>query len=227
MSEKTPRKVFLRQQLKIEKEARLKAEKTILALSNQLSEFNTVENLLSLCEQHLSPAVLTIVKSNLMCKTRNPHGYRYTNDMKQLALTIYFLGPSVYRFLKSILSLPSVRTLRRVTSKYELIPGLNDFLFDFIKFKISTFKTEALDCILCADEMSLKTHLYYSLPKDEIIGFHQTNLTKTYEAAKYALVLMIRGINVTWKQPVAYFFVSGSCRSLDLSDIIMSTIKNC
>ncbi|KAE9524069.1 hypothetical protein AGLY_015550 [Aphis glycines] len=155
-SEKTPRKVLLRQQLKIEKEARLKAEKTILALSNQLSEFNTVENLLSLCEQHLSPAVLTIVKSNLMRKTRNPHGYRYTNDMKQLALTIYFLGQSVYRFLKSILSLPSVRTLRKVTSKYELIPG---------------------------------------------------------------------GNNVKWKQPVAYFFVSGSCRSLDLNDIIMSTIK--
>lgn len=216
---------MLRHQLKIEKEARLKAEKTILGLSNQLAEFNTVDNFLSLCEQHLSPSVLTIVKSHMLCKTRNPHGYRYTNDMKQLALTIYFLGPSVYRFLKSTLSLPSVRTLRRVTSKYDLIPGLNDFLFEFVKFKISNFKTEALDCILCADEMSLKTHLYYSLPKDEIIGFHQTNLTKTYEAAKYALVLMIRGINVSWKQPIAYFFVSGSCRNLDLSDIIMSTIK--
>lgn len=225
LSEKTPRKVLLRQQLKTEKEARLKAEKTILGLSHQLTEFNTVDNFLSLCEQHLSPSVLTIVKSHMMCKTRNPHGYRYTNDMKQLALTIYFLGPSVYRFLKSTLSLPSVRTLRRVTSKYDLIPGLNDFLFEFVKFKISNFKTEALDCILCADEMSLKTHLYYSLPKDEIIGFHQTNLTKTYEAAKYALVLMIRGINVSWKQPIAYFFVSGSCRNLDLSDIIMSTIK--
>lgn len=38
---------------------------------------------------------------------------------------------------------------------------------------------------------------------DEIIDFHQTNTTKTYEPAKVALVLMIRGINVQWKQPIA------------------------
>jgi len=90
----------------MEKEARLKAEKTVLVLSNELAEFNTVENLLSLCEQHCSPAILTIMKSHMMSKTRYPHGYRYTNDMKQLALTIYFLGPPVYRFLKTLISLP-------------------------------------------------------------------------------------------------------------------------
>lgn len=112
-----------------------------------------------------------------------------------------------------------------MTSKYELIPGLNDFLFDFVKFKISNFQNYALNCILCADEMSLKTHLYYSLPKDEIIEFHLTNHSKTYNAAKYALVLMIRGINVSWKQPVAYFFVSGNCCSIDLNDIITCTLK--
>uniref|UniRef100_A0A2S2NST0 Repressor of the inhibitor of the protein kinase n=1 Tax=Schizaphis graminum TaxID=13262 RepID=A0A2S2NST0_SCHGA len=75
-SDKTPRKLLLRQQLKMEKEARIKAEKTVLVLSNQLAEFNTVENLLSLCEQHCSPAILTIMKSHIMSKTRNPHGYR-------------------------------------------------------------------------------------------------------------------------------------------------------
>jgi len=33
------------------------------------------------------------------------------------------------------------------------------------------FKPEALDCTLCADEMALKTHLFYSLRKDEIACF--------------------------------------------------------
>lgn len=61
--------------------------------------------------------------------------------MKQLVLTVYFLGPSVYRFLKTTLSLPTVRALRCVTSKFELTPGLNDFLFDFVKFKILNFKS--------------------------------------------------------------------------------------
>lgn len=79
--------------------------------------------------------------------------------------------------------------------------------------------------MLCADEMFLKPHLFYSLHKDEIIGFHQITSTKTYDAAKYALVLMIRGINVAWKFHVAYFFVSGSYKSIDLSDILLTTIN--
>ena len=51
-------------------------------------------------------------------------------------------------------------------SKYELNPGLNDFLYEVLKFKVLNFKPEALDCTLCADEMALKTHLFYSLRKD-------------------------------------------------------------
>lgn len=35
---------------------------------------------------------------------------------------------------------------------------------------------------------------------------------------------MIRGININWKQPIAYFLVSGSCTGYDLQDIIFETI---
>jgi len=31
------------------------------------------------------------------------------------------------------------------------------------------------------------------------MGFNTTNYRKTYEPAKYALVLMLMGINVNWK----------------------------
>jgi len=40
--------------------------------------------------------------------------------------------------------------------------------------------------------MSLKSNLYYLIKKDEIMGFNITNNRKTYEPAKYALVLMLR-----------------------------------
>ncbi|CAI6376871.1 unnamed protein product [Macrosiphum euphorbiae] len=72
--------------------------------------------------------------------------------------------------------------------------------------------------------MALKTHLFYSLRKDEIIGFHQINSTKTYDLAKFAFVLMICGINVQWKKPIEYLLVSGSCTGNDLHNIIVSTI---
>lgn len=126
--------------------------------------------------------------------------------------------------MQNSLSLPTSRTLRNVTSKYELNSGLNDFLFNFLSFKISNFKSEALDCILCADEMSLKTNLFYNVSRDKIIGFHESISLKKYEPAKYALVLMIRGINHNWKQPIAYFLVSSSCTGTDLKDIILTTI---
>lgn len=43
--------------------------------------------------------------------------------------------------------------------------------------------------------------------------------------AKYALVIMIRGISLNWKQPVAYFLISSCCDAADQHNIIIfSTI---
>lgn len=94
----------------------------------------------------------------------------------------------------------------------------------FFEFKTKNFKLDALEFILCADEMALKTNLYYLIKKDEIIGFSQTKNIKSYEPANHVLVLMIRGINFNWKQPIAYFLVSNNCTGFELQDIIFSTI---
>lgn len=42
-----------------------------------------------------------------------------------------------YRFLKNILQLPSPRTLRRVTEKIDIMPGLNDIIFNSIELKLT------------------------------------------------------------------------------------------
>jgi len=65
--------------LHAEREARKKAEKLELQLSNQLGEYDTADHCLNACEKHLSPTVFEIVKSHMVCKKRNPHGYRYSN----------------------------------------------------------------------------------------------------------------------------------------------------
>jgi len=86
-------------------------------------------------------------------------GQRFLNDFKKLALNIYFLGPRVYQLLQNSLALPTPRVLRRVTNRYDLNPGLNDFLFNLLSFKIKSFNSEALDRTLYVDEMALKTNL--------------------------------------------------------------------
>lgn len=63
------------------------------------------------------------------------------------------------------------------------------------------------------------------LNKDEIVGFHQTNNKKSYNPTKFAFVLIIWGINMNWKQAIAYIFASDSCTAYNLQDIIFKTIQ--
>lgn len=179
LSANTPRKQKLAMEIQSGKKEIKNLKKTVVSLSQQLSNYDTVQNYLRLSEKYLSPGLFTVVKSHINLKTKQKEGYRYSNEIKQLALNIYFLGPRVYKLLLNTLSLPSISTLKRLTHKFEMIPGLNDFLFNIISYKIKYFTDEAKECVLCADEMALKSNLYYMLNKDEIIGFHQTNKTKT------------------------------------------------
>lgn len=51
-------------------------------------------------------------------------------------------------------------------------PGFNDLIFSLLKSVILI--SEAKDCILCADEMALKTNLFYKISKDKIVGFYES-----------------------------------------------------
>ncbi|XP_050519791.1 uncharacterized protein LOC126893526 [Daktulosphaira vitifoliae] len=68
-----------------------------------------------------------------------------------------------------------------------------------------------MDCVLCIDEMSIKTHLYYNLSKDYIVGFNNFYDQKSYQPAKHVLCFILRGLNYNWKQPIAYYFIRNTC----------------
>lgn len=60
---------------------------------------------------------------------------------------------------------------------------------------------------MCKDEMSLKSHLFYNVSRDEIIGFEDTGSYKSPIPAKSVLVIMARSIAGNWKVPVCFCFV--------------------
>lgn len=60
-----------------------------------------------------------------------------------------------------------ILTLKHVTTKFELLPGLKIN----INNKINYFNDKSKECILYVDEMTLKTSFYYNISKDEI-GFN-------------------------------------------------------
>lgn len=77
------------------------------------------------------------------------------------------------------MDLPSPRTLQRTTVNWEINPGLNKFLLKVLAVKVKSMELKSTECILCVDEMSLKSFFYYDIKKDEIVGFHNTNTFKT------------------------------------------------
>jgi len=93
-----------------------------------------------------------------------------------------------------------------------------------LELKISNLKDDAKDCVLCIDEMSIKTHLFYNISQDHIVGFNNSYDRKTYEPAKHVLCFMLRSINYDWKQPIAYFFINNSCTGIHLQNTIFAVI---
>lgn len=129
---------------------------------------------------------------------------RYNDAFKQFALTTYFLGPKVYRMLSGIFKLPTYRTLTKITENWPNNPGINTILFEALHLKTNNFAKIDKNCTLCIDEMSLKSHMFYNISKDLIIGFDTTG-SKDLLPAKNALVIMAQGIAKNWKQPLAFF----------------------
>lgn len=64
--------------------------------------------------------------------------------------------------------LPSVSTLRKFTQHYYIDPGLQDNIFQMLKTKVDLLEEINKYCIICMDERSLKTHLFYNITRDKV-----------------------------------------------------------
>lgn len=148
-----------------------------------------------------------LLSAQIDAQIKSKRGRRYDPEFKRFALSLYFLSPRNYKELKKSLTLPSIRSLHAFTEKWEILPGINDKIFDALAIKLNSLPLIERHCILCADEMSLKSHLFYNVSRDEIIGFEDTGNYKSPIPAKSALVIMARSIADNWKVPVCFCFV--------------------
>ncbi len=229
LSRNTPRKVKLNKLLIIQKNKYNDLHKKYRALkkhcSDQEKKSSTLEYFHLMCDKFLNKGFANFVKVQSKLTLQDPRGHRFSYETKQFALMIHFMGPKVYRFLRKSWSLPSVRTLQKTTENWEINPGLNEFLFKVLAVKANSMTAKAKECVLCVDEMSLKSFLFFDFKKDEIIGFHNTGFIKTCDVTKSVMVIMISGLHSSWKQPIGYFFVASTCTGYDLQNIIFQTIQ--
>lgn len=211
----TPRKKKLRSRIKYFKATR-KTPK--LLLNNRKKTAISFEDFLEACDKYLSPNFAHLVKINAKLNKFKPLGRRYSTEYKQFALSLYFLSPNCYKFMSNLLNLPSVRRLQQTTESLSYLPGIqNDALYNCLKVKLQNMANVDRNCILCMDEMALKSSLFYHIGRDEIIGIKDYgDGKKEFDAAQNVTVIMARGLHNNWKEPLAYCFTTNSFPAAEL-----------
>lgn len=219
---------FLRNQYEFLQKENDILRKRIKTLEHQstISEINAAQ-FKQLAEKFVSPAVATFIEVQLTESKKQARGRRYSEDLKKLCLAIYFSGPKSYRqHLMKIFCLPTPRTLLKQIQGIQLKPSLdNPQLFEMLKIKVECLQENDKYVLLCFDEMSMKANLFYDRSHDNLIGLaHNEKGECTFQPALSAFVLMIKGIQSRWKQPLLYLFSHTTCSSNSIKYIIEQVV---
>ena len=155
--------------------------------------------------------------------SRKKHGRRYSPEMKSIAISLFHASGKAYRLLSKLFILPDKSSIHRYISKLPSSTGISQATLKIIEQKVKQMSPRDKLCTLCMDKVSLKTHLFYSIKSDKIIGLEDFSLYRT-KVATSALVLLLRSISGNWKQPIAYYLVNGGCPRYELESIIEGAI---
>lgn len=186
---------------------------------------------IELCDNFLPEKISLFVKTQVKLCDRKLKGERYSNAFKKFALSIYFLSPKCYKFLRSIFKLPSVTILNNLTKEWSYTPGLNDDIFRHIKIKLKKMEKMDRRVSLVIDEMSIKPHLAYDIKSDEIIGLNPHRTKKKskdhtkIDPVDHVTVFMAVGIRRRYKQPLAYIFSKTALNGPELKHTVLKCIE--
>ena len=141
-------------------------------------------------------------------------GRRWSESDKTLALSLFHASRKAYRLLQKLFVLPSVSTLRKTMRDISVYPGFNDNILQALVQKVKALGEGAEVCSLVFDEMSIKEWVNYNKENDNIEGLEDFGCSRrSMYIANHAIVFMVRGLKVNWKQPVGYFLSSGPINS--------------
>lgn len=122
--------------------------------------------------------------------------------------------------------LPSLRTLNEKLDGWKFTSGISDEIFQFLKFKISSFKSDKdRDCLIVLDEISITSGIQYDASVADYIGYVTLSDHNSKELATHGLVFMLAGISHRWKQTVAFYFTGNSTNGSKFNTIILEIIN--
>ena len=198
--------------------------KQLVRLKKKEKEYSE-KKAMSTLRKLLPKQIVDFVEMQLKLHKRKGKARRYSPEIKSFSLSLYHVSGRAYRLLSKFFYLPSKRSLRRWVSRLPRTPGITESAMNVIETKVKVMNSISKICTICIDEISLKTNLIYDISADEVLGFVDLGASKKCELiATSALVVMACGIADKWKQPLGYFLVHESCKSIDVKRILFDAI---
>lgn len=148
------------------------------------------------------------------CEQTGEH--QCSEGLMLFTLSLYKTSPNVYEFTKSTLSLPSPLALRKFFMPFAT--EVNQRLINVLTLKINEMTPHGKICCISVDCIPVKQGLFYDITNDRIVGFNEINGIQKLKFAKYAVVMMARGIIDEWQQPIAHCFLADFKNYTEVTD---------
>ena len=92
---------------------------------------------------------------------------RYSEEIKEFAISLHFYSPRAYKFARKSLNLPHPSTLRAWSSNIECDPG---FLKNSLLYIEGQVNENQQDCIIIIDGMAIKKQLQWKIRDQSLWG---------------------------------------------------------
>jgi hypothetical protein len=102
--------------------------------------------------------------------TTSTCGRRYTDDIKECPLTLYFYSPKAYEYARSIIPLPNTSLIRKWSSSVDCEPGFLQEAFQSLQSEADKTPSKK-DCGLIIDAMSIRKQTLWDPKKEQYSGF--------------------------------------------------------
>lgn len=192
-------------------------------LNNKTIQQQKLEEIVAGCA-FLPEKLRTLLTSQLLLSKSSKNNRRFSDDFKDIALSIFYHSPKTYRFLKTIITLPSVKTLRTYQNKFPVYTGFNETVLANLKecFEKAPLKDRAVSIMI--DEISLTAEIHYDRGTDKFIGLVDDGTSRLPIPATSALVVMVTWLNKTMKQVVGYWLLGGKANSDRTHNVILDAV---
>ena len=195
----------LQQQLRRSKQKIQSMSEVIESLTEKLNLNESDSVLLQSTVDNMGMKLLLNMKENL---NTIPSAQRYSDEIKEFALTVYFYSPRAYRYIRSIIPLPNPSLVRKWSASLQCEPGFIKEAFASLTQEVTNSPTKK-DCCLVLDAMAIRSQTVWTPQRDKYFGFvdYGTGIPNppSDQLASEALVFLLVGTRSHWKCPIGYF----------------------